>query len=152
MTNRDLALDLSAALKALHKNADPAPEAYERVARWRRACGDAEGASTWQTWSLLPPTSNELREALAILQQETDDHQPGTPELEAANRKTKTNTQEQLSWEKLLLLLKKGNLERAKELQAKLLNSRLKLSFPKIRDLSRHWQAHHHPDQALSLL
>lgn len=56
--------DLDQALIDLEADA-PAPSAFERVARWRRACGDAESAAEWQTWSLLPPEQAHLRTALA---------------------------------------------------------------------------------------
>ena len=56
--------DLDQALIDLEADA-PTPSAFERVARWRRACGDAESAAEWQTWSLLPPEQADLRTALA---------------------------------------------------------------------------------------
>ncbi len=57
-------VDLDQALIDLEADA-PTPSAFERVARWRRACGDAESAAEWQTWSLLPPEQADLRTALA---------------------------------------------------------------------------------------
>ena len=59
-----LPADLDQALIDLEADA-PTPSAFERVARWRRACGDAESAAEWQTWSLLPPEQADLRTALA---------------------------------------------------------------------------------------
>lgn len=56
--------DLDQALIDLEADA-PTPSAFEPVARWRRACGDAESAAEWQTWSLLPPEQADLRTALA---------------------------------------------------------------------------------------
>jgi len=56
--------DLDQALIDLEADA-LTPSAFERVARWRRACGDAESAAEWQTWSLLPPEQADLRTALA---------------------------------------------------------------------------------------
>ena len=67
MSKSGLPSDLVQALHDLAEQSEPAPEPFERVARWRRACGDAESAATWQTWSLLPPPAEELHSALATI-------------------------------------------------------------------------------------
>jgi len=43
------------------------PHLFACIARWRLACGDAEGAGQWHYWSLDHPPQSELNPALARL-------------------------------------------------------------------------------------
>ena len=71
MSNGSVSAELKNVLKDLGTHADPLeevdPALFEQVARWRRSCGDAEGAATWQTWSLIPPEQEELKRNLSQL-------------------------------------------------------------------------------------
>ena len=148
MSNTGLPADLRAAMQTLAEDPDPAPEPFERVARWRRACGDAETAATWQTWSLLPPDPAELREALAALWRGAGELQQATVLLQAAQASTSI----QPSWEALALALEQEQLDDAIQLQTRLLETRPNLSVPKLLDLLRLWQQHGQAPQALALL
>ena len=148
MSNTGLPADLRAAMQVLAEDPDPAPEPFERVARWRRACGDAETAATWQTWSLLPPDPAELREALAALWRGVGELQQATALLQAAQ----ATPSMQPSWEALALALEQEQLDDAIQLQTRLLETRPNLSVPKLLDLLRLWQQHGQAPQALALL
>ena len=148
MSDTRLPDDLRAALQTLADDPDPPPEPFERVARWRRACGDAETAATWQTWSLLPPGPAELREALASLWRSAGELQQATALLQASD----LNASIQPSWEALALALEQEQLDDATQLQTRLLETRPALSVPKLLDLLRLWQQHGQAAQALALL
>ena len=147
MSTAGLPTDLIDALQALAEQPDPPPEPFERVARWRRACGDAEAAATWQTWSLLPPEPNELRSALAGLWRSVGDTAAAAGVLAAAE-----DSQQQASWQQLALLLEQADLEAASELQRQLLQDPPVLAIPELLDLLRLWQQQQQPQQALDLL
>ena len=147
MTKAGLPTDLIDALQALADQPDPPPEPFERVARWRRACGDAEAAATWQTWSLLPPEPAELSSALAGLWRSVGDTAAAAGVLAAA-----ANSQQQASWQHLALLLEQADLESAGDLQCQLLQDPPVLAIPELLDLLRLWQQQQQPQQALDLL
>ena len=140
-------IDALQALQALAEQTDPPPEPFERVARWRRACGDAEAAATWQTWSLLPPEPEELLSALAGLWRSVGDTDAAACVLAVAGG-TKTQT----SWQQLALLLEQADLEAASNLQQQLLLDPPVLAIPELLDLLRLWQQQQQPQQALDLL
>ena len=147
MSTAGLPTDLIDALQALAKQPDPPPEPFERVARWRRACGDAEAAATWQTWSLLPPEPSELRSALAGLWRSVGDTAEAAAVLAAVE-----DSQQQSSWQQLGLLLEQEDLRSASELQRQLLQDPPVLAIPELLDLLRLWQQQQQPQQALDLL
>ena len=147
MSTTGLPKDLIDALQTLAEQPDPPPEPFERVARWRRACGDAETAATWQTWSLLPPEPSELRSALAGLWRSLGETTAAAGVLAAAE-----DSQQQASWQQLALLLEQADLESASELQRQLLQDPPVLAIPELLDLLRLWQQQQQPQQALDLL
>lgn len=147
MSTAGLPTDLIDALQALAEQPDPPPEPFERIARWRRACGDAEAAATWQTWSLLPPEPNELRSALAGLWRSVGETSAAAGVLAAAE-----NSHQQASWQQLALLLEQANLQGASDLQRQLLQDPPALVIPELLDLLRLWQQQQQPQQALDLL
>ena len=147
MSTAGLPKDLIDALQALAEQPDPPPEPFERVARWRRACGDAEAAATWQTWSLLPPEPSELRSALAGLWRSVGETAAAAGVLAAAE-----DRQQQASWQQLALLLEQADLESASELQRQLLQDPPVLAIPELLDLLRLWQQQQRYQQALELL
>ena len=147
MSTAELPKDLIAALQTLADQTDPPPEPFERVARWRRACGDAEAAATWQTWSLLPPEPNELRRALAGLWRSM-----GNPDTAAGLLAAAADNTQQASWQQLALLIEQKDLEAASSLQKQLLENPPVLAMPELLDLINLWQQQHRPQQALDLL
>ena len=147
MSTAGLPKDLIDALQALAEQPDPPPEPFERVARWRRACGDAETAATWQTWSLLPPEPSELRSALAGLWRSVGETTAAAGVLAAAE-----DSQQQASWQQLALLLEQADLKSASALQRQLLQDPPVLAIPELLDLLRLWQQQQQPQQALDLL
>lgn len=147
MTRAGLPTDLSEALQTLAEQLDPPQELFERVARWRRGCGDAEAAATWQTWSLLPPEPEELRNALADLWRSVGDTDAAAGMLEVAG-----GTKSQKSWQQLALLLDQADLKAASQLQQQLLQDPPVLAVPELLDLLRLWQQQQQPQQALDLL
>ena len=148
MTSPGLPADLIQALQILAEQPDPAPESFERVARWRRACGDAEAAATWQTWSLLPPEADELREALAGLWRNLGDTAAAGSLLSAADGNGKAPR----NWQQLALLLEQTDLEIAQALQQQLLQDPPLLAMADLLELVRLWQQQQQPKQALELL
>lgn len=132
--------DLLLALEELTSNPNPAPAALERVARWRRACGDAEAAATWQTWSLLPPEPQELRTALAALWRRLGDTDRAAQLLSGDG------------WPQLALLLQAGELEAAAHLQTRLLRQPPTLAISDLIELLELWKDSQRPQQALDLL
>ena len=142
--------DLQNALKDLGSNAELLdqvdPELFERVARWRRACGDADGAATWQTWSLMPPEREELKRNLSQLWLNLDE-----PALAAQILGDASGRQDD-SWEQLTLLLKQAKLSEATALQKKLLSNPPDLSIQILLALVESWKQAEQPQQALDLL
>ena len=147
MSTAGLPTDLIDALQTLAEQSDPPPEPFERVARWRRSCGDAEAAATWQTWSLLPPEPSELRSALAGLWRSLGDTGAAAGVLAAA-----ADSQQQASWQQLSLLLEQTDLEAASDMQRQLLQDPPVLAIPELLDLLCLWQQQQQPQQALDLL
>lgn len=140
-------LDLKRALEQLSTIDQATPALFERVASWRRGCGDADGAATWQTWSLLPPEPEELERALTQIWLSLGD----------------TNRAEQLlnnphiqlgagSWEKLSLLLKQNQLSEALALQENLLRNPPDLAVQSLLELAELWRTAEQPQQALDLI
>ena len=148
MSTAGLPKDLIDALQALAEQPDPPPEPFERVARWRRACGDAEAAATWQTWSLLPPEPSELHSALAGLWRSVGDTAAAAAVLVTAAK----DSHQPESWQQLALLLEQAEPEAASELQRQLLQDPPVLAIPELLDLLRLWQQQQQPQQALELL
>ena len=150
MSNGSVSAELKNVLKDLGTNADPLeqvdPELFEQVARWRRACGDAEGAATWQTWSLIPPEREELKRSLSQLWLNLDE-----PDL-AAQVLDNPSGQQEDSWEKLTVLLKQAKLSEATTLQKKLLGNPPDLSIQTLLALVEAWKQAEQPQQALDLL
>lgn len=140
MTSSRLPSDLLEALRSLAEQPDPPPEPFERVARWRRACGDADAAATWQTWSLLPPEPQELRSALAALWRRLGDTDRAAQLLSNDG------------WPQLALLLQTGELEAAAHLQARLLKQPPTLEISDLIELLELWKQSQRPQQALELL
>ncbi len=142
--------DLQNALKDLGSNAELLdqvdPELFERVARWRMACGDADGAATWQTWSLMPPEREELKRNLSQLWLNLDE-----PALAAQILGDASGRQDD-SWEQLTLLLKQAKLSEATALQKKLLSNPPDLSIQILLALVESWKQAEQPQQALDLL
>ena len=147
MTEGSTSSDIKTVLKELSQLNQAEPGQFERVARWRRACGDAEAAATWQTWSLLPPEPEELRSALADLWRSVGDTDAAAGMLAAAE-----GTKSQKSWQQLALLLEQADLEAACNLQQQLLLEPPVLAIPELLDLLRLWQQQQQPQQALDLL
>jgi len=146
MSKTGLPSDLVQALNDLAEQAEPAPEPFERVARWRRACGDAEAAATWQTWSLLPPSDEELSGALAAIWS-------GLGEIDKAEALlNSTSGEESLNWLQLTLLIQQGELKHAATVQKKLLKSPPTVEIADLLDLLRLWQENKQSAQALELL
>ena len=150
MSNGSVPSDLQNALKDLGSNAyqldQVDPKLFEQVARWRRACGDAEGAATWQTWSLIPPEREELKRNLSQLWLNLDE-----TELAAQVLDDESGRQDD-SWEKLTLLLKQANLSEATALQKKLLRNPPDLGIQTLLALVEAWKQAQQPQQALDLL
>lgn len=139
MTRLGLPDDLEEALTQLGNSSDPDPEWFERVALWRRACGDAEGAATWQTWSLLPPEPDKLQNALAALWRRI-----GATDQAAALINE--------GWPQLALLLQQERWEEATTLQQKLLKKPPDVDVADLMELLQFWQQAERPEQALNLL
>ena len=148
MTSSGLPTDLLQALQALAEQPDPPPEPFERVARWRRACGDADAAATWQTWSLLPPEADELRLALAGLWRSLGDTAAAASLLSTADGSSEAPQ----NWQQLALLLEQADFAAAQALQRELLQNPPRLAMPDLLDLVRLWQQQQQPQQALELL
>jgi hypothetical protein len=150
MSNGSVSDELKNVLKDLGTNPDPLeqvdPELFEQVARWRRACGDAEGAATWQTWSLIPPEREELKRNLSQLWLNLDE-----PDL-AAQVLDNASEQQEDSWEKLTILLKQAKRSEATALQKKLLSNPPDLSIQTLLALVEAWKQAEQPQQALDLL
>lgn len=123
---------------------EPLPACFEEVARWRRACGDAEAAATWQTWSILPPEPAELQQALAHVWSGLGDTQRASALLETSR--------EQPGWLQLTVLLQESDLTQAAVLQQKLLQDPPPLPVPDLLELVQQWQQAEVPAQALALL
>lgn len=139
MSSTEISTDLREALEQL-SSADPEPECFELVARWRRACGDAEAAATWQAWSLLPPEAPELRQALAQLWRGL-----GATQRAAA-------LVPEPGWQQLAVVLQQGDLEQAGLLQRQLLQERPPLGIAALLELVQRWQEAEQHQQALELL
>lgn len=150
MSNGSVPSDLQNALKDLGSHADPLeevdPALFEQVARWRRACGDAEGAATWQTWSLIPPEREELKRNLSQLWLNLDE-----TDLAAQILDDESGRQDE-TWEKLTVLLKQAKLSEATTLQKKLLSNPPNLSIQTLLALVEAWKQAEHPQQAVDLL
>ena len=145
MSNPGISEEVHEALTRLGQEEEPDPSLLERIARWRRACGDAETAAQWQTWSLLPPTREELRPALARVWS-------GLGETRMASQLLRADPELRLSWERLAVVLKRGQRKRAEALQRKLLRNPPDLDVNELLDLVSAWQQAEQPQQALDLL
>ena len=150
MSNGSVPSDLQNALKDLGTHSDPLeevdPALFEQVARWRRACGDAEGAATWQTWSLIPPEREELKRNLSQLWLNLDE-----TDLAAQILDDESGRQDE-TWEKLTVLLKQAKLSEATTLQKKLLSNPPNLSIQTLLALVEAWKQAENPQQAVDLL
>lgn len=133
--------DLDQALIDLEADA-PAPSAFERVARWRRACGDAESAAEWQTWSLLPPEQADLRTALAECWRRLGRFEQAARLLNA----------QAPSWHQLILVLQQHDVPEALGLQSQLLQDPPPLEIEHLLELVSVWRDHNQPEPALELL
>ena len=147
MSEARLPVDLIEALQDLAEQPDPAPETFERVARWRRACGDADGAATWQTWSLLPPPPKERLSALATIWSALGQTKQAAQLFNASSSDTA-----EISWINLELLLQQGDLEAAAALQARLLQTPPTIPIASLLNLVGLWQESTRSGQALELL
>ena len=105
MSSSRISEELRQALARLAEETTPDPVLLERVARWRRACGDAETAAQWQTWSLLPPSSEELRPALARLLGAIGENHQAVQLL--------SDSDQRHSWERLAVLLERKKFKQA---------------------------------------
>jgi tetratricopeptide (TPR) repeat protein len=150
MSNGSVSAELKNVLKDLGTHADPLeevdPALFEQVARWRRSCGDAEGAATWQTWSLVPPEREELKRNLSQLWLNIDETELAAQVLDGASGR------QEESWEHLTLLLKQAKCSEATTLQQKLLRNPPDLSIQTLLALVEAWKQAEHPQQALDLL
>ena len=147
MSESGLPSDLVQALHDLAEQPEPTAEPFERVARWRRACGDAEAAATWQTWSLLPPDEEKLRNALATIWSDL-----GELDQARALLTTASDAESQPSWLQLTLLVRQGEFERASAMQQQLLKSPPSVERADLLDLLRLWRENQCSSQALELL
>ena len=147
MSELGLPSDLVQAFHDLAEKPEPAPILFERVARWRRACGDAEAAATWQTWSLLPPQADELRNALATIWS-------GLGEVNHAEKLlgTAPGDEQPLSWLRLKLLIQQGDFEQAATMQQVLLQNPPVVQIADLLNLLHLWQENKRSQQALELL
>jgi tetratricopeptide (TPR) repeat protein len=134
---------LRAALQDLAA-ADPNPQAFERIARWRRSCGDGAAAARWHLWSLMPPAAAELRQALAELW-------VGVGELSQAEALLGAAA-EQPSWSRLALLQRQAAWDQAEQLQNALLRDPPPLDQSQLLALAATWQQAQKPNQALALM
>ena len=140
-------LDLNSALEQLGTLDNSTPALFERVARWRRGCGDADGAATWQTWSLLPPEPEELERALAHIWLLLGDTNRAEQLLNNPHTQLAAG-----SWDKLSLLLKQNQLSEALALQDNLLRNPPELAVQSLLELAELWRRAEQPQQALDLL
>jgi len=135
--------DLQAVLERLGAG-DSQPELFERISRWRLACGDAEAAGQWHYWSFEPPPPAELATALAAIWRGL-----GQPE-----RMPATALQ---GWDQLAALLSRpvvppGDLAQALELQNQLLADPPPLSPSRLLELAAAWKQLQQPAPAALLL
>ena len=144
MSSSRISDELRQALTRLAQEKNPDPSLIERIARWRRACGDAEAAAQWQIWSLLPPTSEELRPALASLLS-------GLGESHLAMQLL-PNSDQRRSWERLAVLIERKQLKQAASLQRKLLTDPPDLAENDLINLLNQWLEAELYQEALSLL
>ena len=144
MSSSRISEELRQALTRLAQEKNPDPSLIERIARWRRACGDAEAAAQWQIWSLLPPTSEELRPALASLLS-------GLGESHLAMQLL-PNSDQRRSWERLAVLIERKQLKQAASLQRKLLTDPPDLAENDLINLLNQWLEAELYQEALSLL
>ncbi|QEY32407.1 hypothetical protein EVJ50_09455 [Synechococcus sp. RSCCF101] len=139
-----LPTDLAEALTALGEDPGPAghdPALFERVSRWRLACGDSVEAGRWHLWSLMPPEPEALRPALADLWRNAGD--TTAAERSLAGRET---------WQTVALLLDQGRLDPARTLQEELLASQEPLQEALLMTLAEQWNKQERHRQALELL
>lgn len=144
MSSSRISEELRQALARLAEETTPDPVLLERVARWRRACGDAETAAQWQTWSLLPPSSEELRPALARLLGAIGENQQAVQLL--------SDSDQRHSWERLAVLLERKKFKQAASLQKKLLSDPPELAENDLVKLLNQWLEAEHFTEALNLL
>ncbi len=147
MTNPCDSSELHNILEKLSLCDEHVPELYEWIARWRRSCGDAERAETWQTWSLLPPNSAELRAELSQLWLDLDNTDKAAALLTDQGKQPGVD-----SWEKLNLLLRTNEIRQAKILQNRLFQNPPPLLIERLLDLQQLWRDANKPQQALELL
>ena len=144
MSSSRISEEVRQALSRLAQETTPDPTLLERIARWRRACGDAETAAQWQTWSLLPPTSAELRPALARLLGDLGETNLATDLL--------SDPDQRRSWERLAVLIERKQLKQAASLQRKLLRNPPDLAENDLIKLLNQWLELEHHQEALNLL
>lgn len=120
---------------------------FEKIARWRRACGDAEGASKWQTWSLLAPESPEI--IISILEILENTWEQDEPKL--LKRKLKNYIQSQ-NWLELENLLKSNQIAASIIQQDKLIRDNQKLRPYQLEKICKLWEKQKKPDQIIKLL
>lgn len=144
MSSSRISEELRQALTRLAQEKTPDPSLIERIARWRRACGDAETAAQWQTWSLLPPTSEELRPALAKLLSGLGESRLATQLL--------SDSDQRRSWERLAVLIERKQLKQATSLQRKLLRDPPDLAENDLINLLNQWLEAELYQEALDLL
>jgi tetratricopeptide (TPR) repeat protein len=141
MINPSVPLELETALRQLEEP-DADASCFERVARWRRACGDAESAAQWQTWSLIPPETQDLRIALADCWRR----------LEQFEEAARLLGDQSSSWNQLLLHLQQGEVPAARRMQTNLLQAPPPLKVEVLLELVNLWRQLDQPEPALELL
>ena len=144
MSSSRISEEVRQALSRLAQETPPDPTLLERIARWRRACGDAETAAQWQTWSLLPPTLEELRPALVRLLGDLGETNLAMGLLSEPDQRR--------SWERLGLLIERKQLKQAASLQRKLLRNPPDLAENDLIKLLNQWLEAEHYQEALNLL
>ena len=144
MSSTRISDELRQALTRLAQEKDPDPLLLERIARWRRSCGDAETAAQWQTWSLLPPTPDELRPALIRLLGAIGENRLAAQLLPDSDQRH--------SWERLAALLERKKFKQAASLQQKLLSDPSDLAENDLINLLNQWLLAERYQQALDLL
>ena len=122
-------------------------DTFEKIARWRRACGDAEGASQWQTWSFLTPEPSEIVNAVLEILENTWEKD----ESKILKRKLKNYVSDQ-NWLKLEKLLKSGQIAASIAHQNLLIRGKQKLRLDQLMKVCRYWKNQEKPDEMIKLL
>lgn len=121
-----------------HNDGQELSDALMAVAHWRLACGDLEGAASWQRMALSPPDRWMLRQHLLQLQQQQIG--TGAVQLPAGDE----------SWLPLVRALLRGHYARASELQQSLIPCGPP-PISQMASLLRCWLQAGWPQQALDL-